>query len=80
MTEAVPRRAIQRQRRTRITDTVLIVALLAFGFSAVFQLFWTVSAQADDLEGHVVPGRCAKRAKRAKKVVDESDDAHVKAP
>ena len=56
MTEAVPRRAIQRRRRTRLNDTVLIVALLAFGFSSVFQLFWTVSAQADELSDLIEEG------------------------
>src|SRR6202011_1109582 len=56
MTEAVPRRAIQHQKRTRLNDTVLIVALLAFGFSSVFQLFWTVSAQADELSNLIEEG------------------------
>src|SRR3984893_15359873 len=56
MTEAVPRRASQRRRRTRLNDTVLIVALCAFGFSSVFQLFWTVSAQADELSNLIEEG------------------------
>ena len=47
----VPRPAIRRRRRTRLTDTVLIVALLAFGLSSVLQLFRTPAAQADEASG-----------------------------
>src|SRR5271167_5248997 len=36
MTAATTRQPIWRYRRTRLTDTLLIFALLAFGFSSIF--------------------------------------------
>jgi hypothetical protein len=48
MTAATSRQPIRRRRRTCLADKVLIVALLAFGFSSVFQLFWSVPSHAQE--------------------------------
>ena len=43
--------AIHRHKRSRVVEKILIVALLAFGFSSGFQLWWTLRAQADGVSG-----------------------------
>ena len=44
-----PRPAIRRHRRVRLTDAVLVVAFLAFGFGSVLQLCRPVAAHADEI-------------------------------
>jgi hypothetical protein len=46
MAAATSRQPILRHRRTRLADKDLIVSLLAFGFSSIFQLFWSVPSHA----------------------------------
>ena len=45
---AIPQ-AIHRHQLSRAVERILIVALLAFGLSSIFQSFWTVGAHADEV-------------------------------
>jgi hypothetical protein len=47
MTAATSRQPVRRGKRTRLAAKVLIVSLLAFGFSSIFQLFWSVPSHAE---------------------------------
>jgi len=55
MTAPTSRWPIRRDRRTRLMEQVLIVALLILGFGSVCQLFWSVRAYADSLR----PDQCS---------------------
>jgi hypothetical protein len=46
MTAATSRQPVRSGKRTRLAAKVLIVSLLAFGFSSVFPLFWSVPSHA----------------------------------
>ncbi len=49
MTVATQTAPIRRNEQTRLTNTILLVALLAFAFSSVSPLFWSVRAHAAHL-------------------------------
>ena len=53
-----PRRAIRRRSWSRLTDTVFVVALLAFGFGLLPHTPPIVSAHADEVSSNLVKDSC----------------------